>query len=642
MKTANVTVNILNQATQLSLPTSGIAFAQGETVRGEPFNPNQIITTWDQFKTLYGSYHPTKLFPLYCKTMLDNGVALRVNKVVNLSDPTDRTSITATYANSTVESLIVVDAPIPAASKIQVKVNGGALVDLGIAYSVATHANMNNYIKTVVVPALKAITEVKDVIYSENTLLMGTAGTYTLCVIPKPGVALAFSNGGITPGVGVNVLTPLTTSIPVYSYDGLKLFSLEHKQPGSGLNGFSLKIFDPSLGTGILSDKVTMQIKDADGVVIEEFLNLTMPYVLNANGFPVTLIDIKFWNHLTELSTFFKFVPSTLFTSSTTLTVKPVPTALTLTFKGGTEGIAPAIGSWTGDASAKTGIYAFSEYEDSYALITPEYPEADFNAMVMGLNTALKPRKNLLSFIEMPSNLTTATNLIAARNAASSDDIFVNFFTGGLKFIDPVSGSLLQGSALPGVIIDMVKVHKTYGEWRAFTNLNNGTIDYAVGVVNNFGTTAMLADRELLAQVGINCIVQMNGKVMLWDDYSGKFGNSPQQFICTNILGIYMAKVFNDSFMKFLGEPLDLQLVRQMYHTNKPFIESLIKRRAFSTLTYVGDQDASSPADLKVNTAAAFAMGNYKARVEGVTIAPLKTVSFDIVYTGTGVSVEIQ
>jgi len=82
--TANVDFQIINNAGQVSIPLTDIVFVQGKTVRGPVSDPSDIITSWAQFKRLFGGYtSSSNLFPLLCMRLLNRGAKLRVNRLTD-------------------------------------------------------------------------------------------------------------------------------------------------------------------------------------------------------------------------------------------------------------------------------------------------------------------------------------------------------------------------------------------------------------------------------------------------------------------------------------------------------------------------------------------------------------------------------
>jgi len=79
--TANVAINIINNAQSVSPPPFGTMYVLGETLMGEVNNPEDIITSFAQFERKFGGVINATDFPLACKQALEAGASLRVCKI---------------------------------------------------------------------------------------------------------------------------------------------------------------------------------------------------------------------------------------------------------------------------------------------------------------------------------------------------------------------------------------------------------------------------------------------------------------------------------------------------------------------------------------------------------------------------------
>ena len=73
----------------------------GVAERG-PINQPVLVTSWEQFLSTFGSYIQSGYLAYAARSFFDNGGSvLYVNRVVHLSDPADRSSLTAAKATVT-------------------------------------------------------------------------------------------------------------------------------------------------------------------------------------------------------------------------------------------------------------------------------------------------------------------------------------------------------------------------------------------------------------------------------------------------------------------------------------------------------------------------------------------------------------
>lgn len=79
--TANVQVNVINEAQSVSPPPLGIAYVIGPTERGIPNDPSALVSSVSQFNRLFGEI--VNDFVLECHQAIHGGASLRVCKAVD-------------------------------------------------------------------------------------------------------------------------------------------------------------------------------------------------------------------------------------------------------------------------------------------------------------------------------------------------------------------------------------------------------------------------------------------------------------------------------------------------------------------------------------------------------------------------------
>ena len=177
-----------------------------------------------------------------------------------------------------------------------------------------------------------------------------------------------------------------------------------------------------------------------------------------------------------------------------------------------------------------------------------------------------------------------------------------------------------------------------FGEWYSAAGPNRGAILGILGVVNNFGSPASLADMNLLANKGINKVIVRNNKAMLWDYLTGQLKNTQTQFGNVQRLIMFLQKSLAPTLENYIEEPNDTVTFKQIHYAVKPFLDSLVARRALDSYLWDGDQDAASLGDLQVNDPGDVQAGKYKINFFIKPISALRELQINIIITPAGIS----
>jgi phage tail sheath protein FI len=294
----------------------------------------------------------------------------------------------------------------------------------------------------------------------------------------------------------------------------------------------------------------------------------------------------------------------------------------------GADGDTPDVADYVGTLAGKTGFYAFDNYDDSYIIAAPGTSDDNINLIEDGVDYAAG-RKDLIYFQHLDNGSLDASALVTARDSENSPYIF--FTAGGLIVTHPTTGIVTEISELGDVIAAAVKVHNNIGEWRSFTGQTYGLLPNTLGVVNNFGTPAQLADLKILAGNQINVVVRKNGLTYLNDDYTGMIDPSALNFASITFMVMFITKSIRPTLEKFLGYPNTFSTWEKIYYTVKPFLDSMVTKEVWYSYEWQGDQFTTSLANLQINNAPDVEDGKYKARLSIRSIAPLKDFVLDFV-----------
>lgn len=407
------------------------------------------------------------------------------------------------------------------------------------------------------------------------------------------------------------------TSAPIVKTGGLvTLFTLIAKYAGVDYNNLVVNVKAASNGKANYFD---LSITHATDTLINEYYpNLTIvgqPTVANSHYLDVVkqksqVVDVAYAN-----------------LSAQTGQVNPVVDDYA--FTGGADGGAVTLADYVGFKVNGTGFYAFDGYDDSVVLACPDVSDTD----LVGLGAAglayAAGRKDLLFANHVDNGNIDTTTLISERGTDNSP--YIMYFAGGLKILHPISGDVYEISELADILATLAEVHNKYGAWRSFTGQTFGILPNTLGVINNFGTPANLADLKILVNNQINMVVRRNGLTYLNDDYTGMSDPSVRNFASVMFMVLYVTKALRPTLEKFLGYPNTFSTWEQIYFTVKPFLDMMVKKEAWYSYQWVGDQFATSLSNLQLNNSADVQEGKYKVQLQVIAVPPLKDFTLDFV-----------
>jgi hypothetical protein len=306
--------------------------------------------------------------------------------------------------------------------------------------------------------------------------------------------------------------------------------------------------------------------------------------------------------------------------------------------ENGTDGTAPDNNDYIGDSAGKTGNYGFDAYDDFEVLADLDNEAAA--VQIAGASYAAN-RTDIIYFAHLANSNDTVAELQAARDLITTDTRFLGIFAGGLEIPDPINAGLTKEiSELGDIIGAAMRSSIENGPWYSFAGETRGQIFNALGVVNNFATN--ITDLNALANRQINLVVQKNSKISIKGNFSGQLATSRKSFINVVRLLIYIRKSIRPSLEKYLEEPNDFRMFKDVYNEVNPFFESLAssEKRALVDYEWRGDQFASNDAQLKVNNRPDLDKGKYKVELYLKEIVSLQEFTVDIISTPSGVEFE--
>lgn len=416
----------------------------------------------------------------------------------------------------------------------------------------------------------------------------------------------------------INQVAPFANQ--VISMVNVQLFLLTLKYPGADYNNITVQITAPSNGNAAYFNIVITHATDSS--LNETYQNITIP------GNPAVK-DCHFLDDLAANSPTFNV---TYFDLSS-YNVQMIPTTGTWAIHNGSDGTAPGDNDYIGSPVSKVGVNAFDQYNDFEAFAPIDNYS---NTVLEAYGQYAQSRKDCVAFLHLPNTSATVTALQSARTATTIDDRHSYFIAGGLIIPDPlVSGATRSIAEVGDVLGAAMASSKQFGPWYSFAGANRGFIQGALGVVNNFTTTA---DLDLLANYQINVVNNKSGTILIRGNFSGQLASSRKSFMNVVKLIIFIEKSLAPIFDGFIEEPNDFRTFSEIYNEVRPFLDSLKgnEKRALVDYDWQGDQFANQDSDLKINNRDDLDKGKYHVKLSLKEVVSMQVVTIDIISTASG------
>ena len=389
------------------------------------------------------------------------------------------------------------------------------------------------------------------------------------------------------------------------------MFSLTTKGFGSDYNDLIVNIAQASNGDTKSFD-LTLTHKTDGTFVTETYTNIVLPTKTLLAGESDYLKDVVEKSSLVEVE--YKDI-----------TVVPTTMAYDdYTFTGGSNGNTPEAKDYIGDSSTNTGLHAFDEYDDSMQLTT--FGKYDDSINVAGSDYAFN-RKDLVYYVWLGTG--TKTELITKRDKVTSNP-YVQFIGGEGITTNLLNNKEDKVNPLPDVLNAIANSDQENGPWYSYAGPKRGILRRFIKLTHNFGTKAKLGDLDELANRQINMVINRNGRTMLWGNFSGQTSNTQLQQISVLRLVIYMRKTLVPTLEEFIDEPNVTSTWLRVYHVVKPFLDTLVDKRALISYRWEGDQFISDPAQWKVNKAVEVQEGKYKIKLFITAISAIREIEIDL------------
>lgn len=232
-------------------------------------------------------------------------------------------------------------------------------------------------------------------------------------------------------------------------------------------------------------------------------------------------------------------------------------------------------------------------------------------------------------------------------NAAIGYSKWVSYYTAGLWFVN--NNGILQESSVGGTTLGLADSSATSSGYdKSFSGMNRGIVLNSKGpVIPNYGSPGRVEDLEKLAQANINVYVIKDtptyGKTtLLWHNFTDQFKKDSFRFLGNTGLVLYIKKTLRPILEAYIEEPNIWGTWKNIYLRVLPLINAWVDANAITDPRWLGDQDANSWSDLKINTEAECRQGHYKAQFIFKDVVALQDITIDLVIDSSSKSVDIS
>ena len=409
--------------------------------------------------------------------------------------------------------------------------------------------------------------------------------------------------------------------------DGLAatLFTLTMKYPGADYANVTATVSAASNGNANYFNLTISHANDAN--VTETYANITIPGAPTAANSHY-LDDVIRGSNLVDVT----------YADLSAMTAPLRPVDVVTNGAGGSDGSAVVAGDYAGDPAGRTGLYAFDPYDDAMQI---GFPEISDSAIHIAGAAYADTRKDIIYFAHLDNADVDANTYLSDRDGTNIDSTYTAFFGGGLKILDPVTSIAKNISELGDIFGIAAASDNVSHEWYSFAGINRGKLRNALGVVNNFGTPALQADLNLLANHQINMVVVSGGVGYLSGNFAATLGNSQQSFLNTNRFLIYLKKSLGPLLKTFLEQPADIATFKAIYRGVEPFLDNLVTQRALFSYVWDGDQDISKIEDVRVNNLTDLGNGKYKVKLFMKIVPSLNEIAVELIITALSVDFNV-
>lgn len=603
-QTPRVRFNFKNLNVQSSVPLLGVINMVARTTKGPLEDPSDLISSPSQFTRIFGSEIVPDGSVSNIMKALEMGAKVRVSRVAGSG---------ATYGWAKPMSVTPAELSAPSVSVL----DGSAIISIVIS----------------------------DPSRAENSLTMNMA------------IRTREAGSPVLDNTGVNLNRPFYLKLNVSKEPSLRASIIQY---GARDEETQIPTYDSILNETLFFSAVSANT--TDGVTtpsinvdtLQNFLdnapNITFEAIQGkdadgqgtmknlATGIQ-TMEDIV--SILRQFSNWNSMIMVGKITSGTVSTNEVSDTNVYMECSEGSAGTKPTADEWI------SAYKASKSYYEAYSVILSHIHQHldDYTKVYIAVaNDVHNTFENIL-YVEVPKYAA------GTRTPATVDETFtalktmvqiigpkkeVAYFGGGIKYYNE-NGSLQKCDVLGSVAgLDAICA-STYGPWYSFSGMNRGVIASALGpVMKNLGGPADIDTLNEFAQWYMNLFVIKNTRTqgqrtMLWNGFTSNPVDDSEKFISIVRLNLYLKKNLRPILESYIEEPNTFETWKRIYYEAKDLLDDLQNRKAITTYTWLGDQDAQSYEDLQVNNEADVRQGKYKAQLKYKEIVPMQDIEMDVI-----------
>ena len=326
-------------------------------------------------------------------------------------------------------------------------------------------------------------------------------------------------------------------------------------------------------------------------------------------------------------------------TNATVTYPDDLPAFETLALAAGSNGTAINPASIIGDTVAGTGHFAANDAVGKLSVFAAHQNISSDEAVVAaGLAWAATGKAHL--YFAEPPDQADAVDAIAFRQGTTPfahsafDSIWGALIYARQQVFDVVQGKNVLVPTLGELAPIITRAHNRDlqgAPWLAVAGPRRGAVAADVlGLSDNIGSPARIAEADDLSLANINPFVERNGRILFWGNQTLQIKDSLLSTLHVMFLVVFLKQVVDAVVDDTNFEPNSPKSWDDLANTIIPILEGLQGEDAFNNFRWLGDQDAIDPSDpeqLEVNTVAGVAAGNYKVRLP---IQPFATIDAEI------------
>jgi len=463
------------------ISTSSAAMV-GVAERG-PINKTVLVTSWEQFINTFGGYIAAGYLAYAARAFFDNGGAvLWVNRIAHLTDPTDRSTLTAEKSAATLTGR---DA---AAASLQTGTPGTD----AITWTAQAPGTAGNAISVALVPEGNDTPLSVEITDTAITVHLATDGTGAATSTADEVAAAVMGDltvsalvAAVTEDTGV-VAAAASTNL-IGGADAADALEVSAINEGAWADRLSVEIADGSQDPANTFD-LTVRYK---GNVVEVFKDLSMDESA-ANHVELAVNDKSDWITTRDLS-------------ATTGLATDRPATGTYTLSGGVDGLADLSDiDYMGDPSQHTGFYAFDEVDALNMLLAPGVTTAP---VISGAIAYAESRKDLIFVADAPIHLEPQEAVDFRKGQglyshAAFNSSYAAIYYPWLEITDPMTGKKKLVPPSGAVAGCYARSDQKTQVWYAPAGIDRGRILNALSVA--YKTSR--GERDVLYPEGVNVI----------------------------------------------------------------------------------------------------------------------------------------